>query len=177
MKKIELIATGVDVAPMLWALQSHPELWDAHPGRTEDPTSPHYGLSDIWVRYTEDHAITNTPHDTVWYPCADLLPVRDLAHQLLAAVKGERLGLVLITKIPAGKKCLPHIDKNWHAGYYEKFAIQIQSAPGQYFNVEDESLESKPGDVYLFDNSLTHWVTNPTNYDRITLIVCIKREI
>lgn len=176
MKNIEIIASGIDVAPMLWALQSHPELWDTNTTRTEDPASPHYGLSDIWVRYAEPDSIAAEPHDSVWYPCADLLPVRELVYSLLAAVKGERLGGVLITKIPAGKECKPHKDPGWHARYYEKFAIQIQSSPGQSFNFEGEAIESKPGDVYWFDNAYTHWVTNPTNYDRITLIVCIKRE-
>ena len=85
------------------------------------------------------------------------------------------MGGVLITKIPAGKECKPHTDPGWHARYYEKVAIQIQSAPGQAFCFEGESLETRPGDVFWFDNAFTHWVTNPTPYDRITLIACIQK--
>ena len=172
---IKLLAQGVNVAPMLWALQSHPELWDTHKTRTEDPTSPHHGLSDIWARYAAEGEDPTGPHESVWYPCADLIPVRQLVYPLMSEFGGTRLGGVLITKIPAGKECKPHTDPGWHARYYEKFAIQIQSAPGQAFCFDGESLETRPGDVFWFDNAFTHWVTNPTPYDRITLIACIQR--
>jgi hypothetical protein len=92
----------------------------------------------------------------------------------MTMVDGERLGGVLLTRIKAGKSCYPHADPGWHARHYRKFAVQIQSAPGQFFCFEGERLEPMPGDVYEFDNSHTHWVTNDTEHDRITLIVCIK---
>lgn len=173
--KIKQISEGVNVAPLLWALQAHPELWDEHKGRTESPDSPHHELSDIWVRYAAN-ADESGAHESLWYPSAALLPVRDIVYPLMAFVQGEQLGGVLITKIPAGKECKPHTDPGWHARYYEKFAVQIQSAPGQRFCFDGESLESKPGEVYWFDNAHTHWVTNPTPYDRITMIVCIKTD-
>lgn len=173
--KIKLLSSGFNVAPMAWALQEHPELWDQNPARTQDEDSPHHELSDIWVRYAKDQSVVGA-HESAWYPCADLMPIRELVYPLMSFVSGDQLGGVLITKIPAGKQCKPHTDPGWHARYYEKFAMQIQSSPGQRFCFEGESLESKPGDLYWFDNAHTHWVTNPTPYDRITLIVCIKTE-
>jgi quercetin dioxygenase-like cupin family protein len=173
--KIKKLSEGVNVQPMLWALQSHPELWNQNTARTESPASPHHGLSDIWARYAENPAEAG-PHESIWYPCADLLPVRELAYPLMAAFHGDRLGGVLITKIPAGAECKPHTDPGWHARYYQKFAVQIASAPGQRFCFEGEDLETRPGDVFWFDNAHTHWVTNPTPYERITLIVCIKTD-
>lgn len=175
-KYIEKVTEGVNVAPMLWALQSHPELWDQNKTRTESPDSPHYGLSDIWARYCAPDQDPTQAHESVWYPAADCLPVRELVFPLMAAVGATRLGGVLITKIPAGRQCRPHKDPGWHARYYEKFAIQIQSAPGQQFCFDGHSLETKPGDVFWFDNAQTHWVTNDTPYDRITLITCFRRS-
>ncbi len=172
--KIELVSSGMNVAPLLWALQQHPELWNQTPDRTTPADSPHYGLSDIYIRYGAD-PLDREAHESVWYPAADVLPVRDLIFTLMSDLRGERLGGVLITKIPAGMQCKPHRDGGWHAGYYEKFGIQVQSAPGQVFCFEGESLETKPGDVFRFDNSHTHWVTNDTSHDRITLIVTLKR--
>ena len=96
-------------------------------------------------------------------------------HARTVCRRAERLGGVLITKIPAGMECKPHVDGGWHAGHYEKYGIQIASAPGQRFCFEGESLETRPGDVFWFDNSHTHWVTNDTEHDRITLIVTLKR--
>jgi hypothetical protein len=115
-------------------------------------------------------------HDSVWYPECDVLPVRDIVYPLMAAVRGERLGGVLITRIPPGQQCKPHTDPGWHARYYDKFAVQIKSAPGQCFHFHGESLAAEPGEVYWFDNAHTHWVTNDSTEERITLIVCIKTE-
>lgn len=174
MKRIAKVCDGANVAPLLWAIQAHPDLWDRHTMRTEDPASPHHGLSDIWVRWAPPGEDGSQPHESVWYPCADVLPVREIVYPLLALVLGDRLGGVLITKIPAGKQCRPHKDPGWHARHYEKFAVQVQSAPGQRFCFDNETLETRPGDVFWFDNSHTHWVENPTPYDRITMICCIQ---
>jgi hypothetical protein len=159
-------------AETLWAIQSNPQLWDENPERTAHPDSPHHNLHDIWVRFSADKK-ADVPHDSVWYPSADILGLKPLVYDLCRAVEAEILGGVLLTKIPAGETCKKHIDKGWHADKYRKFAIQIQSAPGQIFHVDDESLEARPGDVYEFRNEFTHWVTNNTLYDRITLIVCV----
>lgn len=172
--KIRKVCEGMNVAPLWWALAEHPELWDQTPDRTTPAGSPHHGLSDIYVRYSDKSPLDRENHDSVWYPAAAVLPVRDLIFELMSNVRAERLGGVLITKIPAGKECKPHHDGGWHAGYYQKFGIQIASAPGQRFCFEGESLETKPGDVFWFDNSHTHWVTNDTPHDRITLIVTLK---
>jgi hypothetical protein len=176
-QKIKLLGSGANVGPMQWALHQHPELWGEHSSRTKTAESPHRELTDIWTRYAKDPAQSpHEPHDAVWYPCADVLPVRDLVYPLMAASRGTKLGGVLITKIPAGATCHPHNDRGWHAQHYTKIAIQIQSAPGQRFCFEGESLETKPGDIFEFDNYFTHWVENPTPYDRITLIACIRTE-
>lgn len=175
---IRRVTTGINVTPMLWALQRNPQLWNEHPGRTQDPNSPHHGVDDIWCRYAQlEDAKVPGPHESVWYPgIENKLPVRELVYPLMRFVEGDRLGGVLITRIRAGRSVKPHHDDGWHAKYYQKFAIQIQSSPGQFFCFEDAKLEPLPGDVYWFDNSFTHWVTNDTDHDRITMIVCIKTD-
>jgi hypothetical protein len=177
MKKIALLQSGIDIAPMHKAIDAHPELWNQNPQRTANENSPHYGLSDIWARFCAPGVDGSMPHESMWYPCAEVLPIRELVYPLMAAYQGDQLGGVLITKIPAGKECKPHIDPGWHARHYKKFAIQIAASEGQQFCFESESLASKPGDLFYFDNSFNHWVTNPTVYDRITAIICIKTDM
>lgn len=175
-QQIARLTTGVNVMPMLWALQANPWLWDTNDARTRDPSSPHHHLSDIWVRYAAPGVDASQPHEAVWYEAAEYLPIREIVYPLMAAVQGVQLGGVLITRIPAGRNCEPHIDHGWHARHYEKFAVQIQSAPGQMFCFDDARLETQPGDIFTFDNSFSHWVENPTAHDRITAIVCIRTE-
>lgn len=177
MNNIKLLDSGLNVAPIYWALQSQPELWNEHTTRTADPASPHYGLDDIWARFGDpERAQDGASHDSFWYPSADLLGIKPLCLDLMRVVEGVELGGVLITRIPPGRACKPHTDPGWHARRYDKFAVQIASAPGQRFCFDGESLETKPGDVFWFDNQYTHWVENPTPYERITMIVCIRKE-
>lgn len=175
---IKLLQHGLPVAQTYWTLLSNPQLWNEFTARTENPTSPHHELDDIWLRFGEvSDCKENTPHDAKWYPSADLFPeVKKMAKDLMFSFDGVELGGVLITRIPPGKECKPHKDIGWHAQRYEKFAVQITSAPGQKFCFEGQEIETKPGDLFWFDNQYEHWVTNDTPYERITLIFCIRRD-
>lgn len=176
MQPIKLLARDLNVTAIRWALLSNPQLWNENTARTQDKDSPHHGLDDIWVRFgTPANAENGDAHTAEWYPSADLLEVKDVIQAVFASANGAELGGVLITRIPAGATCKPHVDHGWHARYYEKFALQIDSAPGQKFCFEGASLETRPGDLFWFDNQYLHWVENPTAYDRITMIICIKQ--
>jgi hypothetical protein len=178
---LRLMPYKFDVTPLVNELACHPELWNDFDLRTNHPQSPHREMDDIIVRYnarenfTGDRQAFNEQHDAVWWEVLEKIPAAyDLAMQVMSAAKGERLGMVLITRQPAGATCYPHIDRGWHARHYEKFAVQLASAPGQAFYVEDNSLETKPGDCFWFDNSRPHHVLNPTDEARMTMIVCIR---
>lgn len=174
---IKLLSEGLNVAPIYWALLKNPQLWNQHTTRTESPDSPHHGLDDIWARFGDpSRASDGAPHDSFWYPSADVLGIKPLCHDIMRLVEGVELGGVLITRIPAGAECKPHTDPGWHARRYQKFGVQITSAPGQAFCFESDRLETKPGDLFWFDNQFTHWVENPTQYERVTMIVCIRKE-
>jgi len=117
------------------------------------------------------------PHESVWYPAITALPsLRELIFDLMHSFQVERLGGVLITRIPPGGEVKPHIDRGWHASYYEKIAVQLKSAPGQNFCFADGCFECEPGTVYAFDNSFQHWVENKSDQERITCIVCVRRD-
>lgn len=177
MSKLALLMRGIDVSQIYWNIQQHPEFWNEHTERTDYPGSPHSGLDDIWARFGDpSRAVDGSPHDSFWYPSADALGIKKLCYDVMNLVNGDELGGVLITRIPPGAMCKPHTDPGWHAHRYHKFAIQITSAPGQRFHFEDESLESRPGDLYWFDNQYLHWVTNDTPYERITMIICIRKD-
>lgn len=181
MNCLKLLPWKIDVAPLVAQISAHPELWDDFDFRTNSDISPHRELSDIIVRYnarenfTGDRSAFNEPHESVWYHCVSQLPsVIPIALEVMRLVEGERLGMVLITRIPAHKQCYPHRDAGWHARYYDKYAVQLSSAPGQAFCFEGESLSAAPGEIYSFDNSKVHWVTNDSDFDRMTLIVCVR---
>jgi len=176
---IELVATGFNVALLRAALKDQ-SLWDRNKARTSDPRSPHYGCSDIWARYApiSEYGIEG-PFKSVWYDELGetlLKPLGLLAYDILEMVGGYELGGVLVTRIPAGGEVKPHIDRGWHARHYaDKFCLSVEANEEQTFCFESKQLVSKPGDLFFFDNSQLHWVTNKSTSDRVSVIFCTKR--
>lgn len=178
------VADGIDVSGVLRELEQNPDLWGEINWRKR-PGSPHTGMTDIWVRLErladmEKHG-ARTEHDSVWYRAYDALPsLKPIIYDLMRLVQGERIGTILITRIPPGSKIDPHLDIGWHVDYYDKFYVSLQSAPGAKFICHqpggDEILEPKVGECWRFDNRILHSVVNESNQDRVTLIVSIRTE-
>lgn len=175
------IVEGIDVAPLRAALQAKPNLFGQHRARAEAYGSPHTAMSDIWVRYNHIDNLGphfNDEHDAVWYPAYAELPELDaILFPLMTLVRGERLGGVLITKLPPGGEIAQHVDGGWHAGYYDKFYIAVQNGHGALFNFPSGDIVAQPGDCFWFDNSVPHGVVNGSDEDRLALIVCIKTDL
>lgn len=183
MPSIVKLASGFDVKPLRDQLAQHPGVWNRHTTRTDAYETPHKAVSDIWVRYNAwenfagDAAAFNDEHESSWYPVIHEIPAAwSLARRVMRHVRGTKLGGVLITRIPPGGEVAPHIDRGWHAGYYDKYAVQVAGNAQQAFCFEDSDLRPDPGDLYTFDNSRLHWVTNQSDSERITLIICIRRD-
>ena len=91
-------------------------------------------------------------------------------------VDGERLGRVIITKLPPGKTITPHVASGAHAEYYTRHQIMLSNSPGSMFHCGDESVFMQTGEVWWFNNAVTHSVVNNSSDDRIALIVDIRQS-
>lgn len=166
----------IDVSRMRQYLESHPEVFGEYSERTI--SGPHSRTTDIWLRYNDYSNIGehfNDMHFPVWYPRAfDVPNAIDIPMTLMAAVEGEHLGGVIVTKLPAGESIDPHIDFGWHTEFYDKFYIAVKNEPGARLCFDSGCIEPEEGDIYWFENTVKHWVENTSNCDRIALIVCIR---
>ncbi len=175
--------SGLDVAGLVAQLNARPDLWGQH-GQRRAPDSPHAASDDIWLRYREYAELTEParfiePHESVWYPSAAVLPDAVLiADRLMQApaICGERLGGVLITRLPPGAEIKPHVDHGWHAGHYQKFYVALRNKPGSVFGWPTGDLHAADGDVWWFRNDVSHWVVNGSDTERLSMIVCIRTD-
>jgi hypothetical protein len=169
-----------DVASLRAALARQPALFGQH-GQRGGQGSPHQAMTDIWVRFNAIERLGpgfTDEHDSVWYPAyADLPELAPVLFGLMAEVQGERLGGVLITKLPPGGVIAPHVDGGWHANYYEKFYVAVDNPPGALFRFPDGDIEAANGECHWFDNSVPHGVVNHGDTERIALIVCIRTAL
>ena len=186
MKNFLQIANGVDIMPLLFAIQRQPHLWDKNTLRTRHKQSPHTQVSDIWLRFndlspyqkSEEYSGIVDEHESINYPAFSELPqARILIFSLMARVEGERLGRCIISKLPAGCSIDPHVDGGSHASYYERFHIPLQTNKDCLFRCGDESVLMIPGTVWWFNNAIEHEVVNQGVDDRIHLIVDIKTSV
>ncbi len=172
------VAQDAVVLPLQAALVRQPELFGKYTTRAEQYNTPHAQMTDLWVRYNDQKNVGpsfNEEHDSVWYPEVFAIPqVRPLVMSLMAHVEGERLGGVLITKLPPGGEIKPHVDFGWHASYYEKYFVPILNDEGAVFGFPDGVIRPQLGEVWWFRNDVPHWVKNDSSRDRIAMIVCIK---
>lgn len=164
-----------NVVPLLHQIALHPELWNQNRIRTEHQQSPHRECDDILLRFQGvDSQVIDDP-ECEWYPAWNVLTeahnlIFDLAHM----VKAERIGRLIISCLPPGGVIAPHEDGGAVAAYYTRYQMPLQSAAGCIFECEGEKVQMVGGEVWWFDNKLTHSVTNNSAADRISLIVDLR---
>jgi len=181
MRPFKKLSSGLDVKKAQEELRKNYHLFGEF-GARKDAGTIHSEMDDIWVRYKDlsesiesgDYSDIADEHDSVWLK--DLPEIKRLCYQCMTLVDGERLGGVLVTKLPPGGSIYPHHDGGWHAEYYSKIYVPIANKKGSTFGFIGGTIRPEEGDVWMFDNSITHWVKNDTNSERIALIICIKQS-
>lgn len=202
MRNFHKLCSGLAIGPLLIAIARQPELWNQNTLRTSHPQTPHQEVSDIWLRFQDMNSWKDKieegkklspesdgellgeyasafldEHESVNYPALALLPqARQILFDLMRLVEGERLGRVLITRLPPGKRIHPHRDGGSHAAYYDRYHVALQVLPGAIFSAGPETIQMQPGDVWWFDNSQEHEVVNNSADDRIVMIVDIRSQ-
>lgn len=185
-KSHELVCDDLDVVSLQKELIDNYDEFDKYDYRRTFPNSPHAQMHDIWARYNDVKPFEEkgslqgfeAEHDSIWYPVIEKIPsVKKVVFDLMSRVQGERLGGILITKLPAGGHITRHTDSGWHAQYYDKFYVPVLNGEGSIFGFDDGDIVPHVGEAWWFDNSNVHWVDNKSNIDRIAMIVCIRTEM
>lgn len=177
MRHFQLVAAGVDVLPMLHAIQQQPDLWNRYRLRKDYPDSPHAEMDDIWLWFNRIGGDLDVANDmeTVPYPGWQALPqARPVVFDLMRRVEGVRLGRVLVTRLAPGKRIAAHEDAGAPATYYQRYQVALQSLPGCRFRIGHEVRHFNPGEVWWIDNETEHEVANNSADDRIVMIVDIR---
>lgn len=191
MRNFQFIGNA-ETLPLFHAVQRQPELWNANRMRTTHKASPHTQVDDILLRFIdlngygesgeygseEEKKLTKAAldqHESINYSAFSKLPqARKIIFDLMRTVEGERLGRVIITRLPPGKIISPHIDSGDHAAYFDRYHCILQNENGSLFRAGNETICMGAGQVWWFDNSIEHEVVNNSSEDRITMIVDIR---
>jgi quercetin dioxygenase-like cupin family protein len=159
--------------------------WNQHPYRRLMPGSPHREADDIILRFQQparersiyDHRTTADDLETVPYEAWwSMRETRALVYRLMKAMPASRLGRVVVTRLKPGKQIHMHADDGANAAYYDRFQICVSANNQTRFIVKERSYVFQPGEVWWFDNQVTHGVVNAGDTDRITIILDMRVE-
>lgn len=188
----------IDVLPLALAVAQRPELWDADTYLRRYPQGPFGDTQTIMLRFPQQVVFKcKTPeaeerkvakykanklagydqHECVGYPAWHLFPeAQSIVYAIMATVRGDRLGRVMINKVRPGGRIYAHRDTPEHTSYYRRYHVVLKSQPGVVFRAGDEEIYMEQGGVYWFDNREEHEVINNSADDRIHMIVDIHRD-
>jgi hypothetical protein len=181
LRNFDLIASGLDVAPLRHAIARQSGLWNRQTFRTTYEGTPHVGVDDIWLRFAPEEtdfkgAISDTA--PVWHPAAARLPqARKIVLDLMAFLGAYELGRLLITRVRPGGRILPHADTD---GAYvtipdmARYHVVLQGLPGSLFRCGTETVCMETGSVWWFDAAEEHEVVNNSEDDRIHMLVDLR---
>lgn len=185
MRNFQRIASGVDVMPLLHALQRNEDLWNANKFRTTFKNTPHGDVDDIWLRYSEPEAVLNPDdirpiiagHEVTWYEAAHDLPFKPIVCDLMRRVEAYSLERLLITRLKPGGRILPHADNAGeyvHQGDIGRYHVVLQGLPGSLMRCGDERVNMQTGEVWWFNAHIEHEVANNSTDDRIHMLVDVR---
>lgn len=170
---------GCDVVPLLHILTAHKGLWNENRIRQTFPDSPHREVEDIILRgqklegdSVKDILKAQNDLQCYNYPVFDVLPqIRHFIFSLMGRIEATQLGRVIITKLAPGKQIYKHKDTGKYSEAYNRYHLVIQSGMGAIFNIEEEAVTMKSGEVWWIDKLAEHSVVNNSAIDRIHLII------
>ncbi len=190
MRNFLKIAEGVQTRPLLNAIYRKPHLWKADDFLRKFPQGPFGETDTIYLRFQEHVPVENDEqlelykqnklagvdlHECPWRTEINELPeARQHIMALMAATGATRLGRCMLNRIVPGGRIFPHADSPWHASYWDRYHVVLQSTAGNTFRCGDETVWMREGEVWWFQNAIEHEVINNSDEDRIHLVIDLR---
>lgn len=176
MQNFKLLTQGINIKPLMQALDARPDMWDQITIRQNFPGTAHADTQCIYVRGPEAFTYEKYMMDlgSYDYPAAhvlrdELVPImKPIIEDILQATK---VGRVLIVKMKPGGMLVPHIDEGQYADHFSRFHLCLTGGPGSTLTAGDESQHFAPGELWWFDHKAQHTAKNDEPTDRIHVII------
>lgn len=178
MHNFQKVASGLDTAPLLAAVQERPHLWKQLTIREDTPGSPHHDTETIWLRGPktisyETMFMSEEAHDYSGLVAMEK-PLVALFGQMLPLIPYTRIGRAMIVNLKPGGVIDPHEDTGRYAKTYSRFHLPLQSEPGNVFQCDDEQVHMQVGELWWFNHRGRHTVRNDSDKPRLHLIFDVE---
>ena len=178
---LDLIASGINIAPALFEIEARPVLWSLFTARQTAEGSPHHDTECIVLRGPAvpdlDSVFTDLiAHDyPVIYALTNTIAL--LRNVLETHLAGATIGRVMIVKLKAGGEIDSHSDEGPYAEWYtSRLHLVLTSSPANVFQNGDDYAQCAPGELWAFDHRIVHSYQNHSDRDRIHIIIDARKE-
>jgi hypothetical protein len=170
----KVIAEGIDTTPILAGLERHPEMWTESTMRQNYVGSEHKDTEAIWLRAPAQLRDVFNVIDAVWVKqTIERLGMLGVIEDLGLRIGARLFGRALLVRLKPGGHVTPHIDQGAYAEFYARFHLVVKTPAYPrvvYFSgEEDRSFDA--GTLFWFNNRVLHEVLNPSDEERIHLIL------
>jgi hypothetical protein len=170
----ELLVSGLDVKPMLLALENMPELWKECTIRQEYPNTCHADTENIFLRgpKTLTHNDYFFDYGSYDYPAMDRLgeTLIPLVKPVFEKLQITEMGRMIIVKLKPHGIVKTHVDEGDYADHFSRFHICLQAEEGSTLTAYNESKHFSPGEAWWFNHKSVHFGTNDSDIPRIHII-------
>ncbi len=108
---------------------------------------------------------------------------RALIESAMQLIPEGILGRCYIAKMTPGKNVYPHIDPGKYFELHDRYHIVLKTNEKVSFSCGNENIENDvetvrfaPGELWVFNNKVTHWASNLGDTDRIHLIMDVRHD-
>lgn len=172
--RFERIAHGLNVAPLLAAIEANADLWHQITVRQCFPGTSHGDTETIYLRGPRAFSVEDYVGDPYAYdyPALDALSpaIADLLGPALQELQVTELGYVLLVKLKPGGHVSEHIDEGIYADHYSRFHLCLAADHGSTLTAGGETQPIAPGEMWWFDHKALHSADNLGDSPRIHLI-------
>lgn len=171
MRNLQLIASGIDPAPLLALLAENEPMWREITIRQSYAGSAHRDTETIFLRAPASLVDVLNELNSVDMPAIQvfapaLLPIMG---RITEALQLRELARAMLVKLKAGGRITPHFDAGAYARYFARFHYVLTSTPECRFTVGKETVHMDPGELWWFNHQVEHRVEND-GPDRVHLI-------
>ena len=176
MKNFQLLDSGIDVQPLLDAIERRPEMWKDITIRQEFEGTCHADTETIFLVGPDEFTVESymgTTSAIPYHACVELSEELDpiLNHFFGNVIQATEIGRILIVKLKAGGKVLEHIDEGTYADYYSRFHICLSGDEGSTLTAGDETQHFAKGEAWWFNHKALHSAENVSDKPRIHMIL------
>jgi hypothetical protein len=166
----------IDVNSILMNLKSELVDWDMDSIRQE-VYKVHSKTKTIPIKWSYDSLIKETtpPKHPIYYSLFDTYTFTESIRPMVEKVYGEgEFYRICLVKLTANSKIDTHKDSGENLIKDQRIHIPIITHPDITFSVGGEVKNMEVGEMWTIDNTALHSVDNPTQIDRVHLIIDYK---